>query len=118
MFGRTVTRMWKQAQEAGAAPEMKDFLLMACDPSPWKSELYLAVTKEVPGARNVALTGTFFSRVFDGPYNAVPKWIKEMDTQIAGQGKAARKYYVYFTTCPRCAKTYGHNYAVVLAQVE
>jgi len=39
MFARTVSRMWKQAQEAGAAPEMKDFLLMAYDPSPWKSEI-------------------------------------------------------------------------------
>ena len=58
------------------------------------------------------------SRVFDGPYNAVPKWIKEMDTQIAGLGKTAKKYYVYFTTCPKCANTCGHNYAVVLAQVQ
>jgi hypothetical protein len=110
--------MWNQARAAGVAPPLEDFLLMAYDPSPWKSELYLAVTKKVPGTRNVALTGTFFSRVFDGPYNAAPKWIKEMDTQIAGQGNTARKYYVHFTTCPKCAKTYGHNYAVALAQVE
>ena len=66
MFARTVSRMWKQAQEAGAAPEMKDFLLMAYDPSPWKSDLYLAVAKEVPGAKNVALSGAFFTKVFDG----------------------------------------------------
>jgi len=118
MFARTVTRMWKQAQEAGATPEMKDFLLMAYDPSPWKSELYLAVTKEISGAKNVTLSGTFFTKVFDGPYNAVPRWIKEMASQITAQGKTPKKYYVYFTTCPKCAKTYGHNYAVALAQVE
>ncbi|MBN2098448.1 MAG: hypothetical protein JW753_02505 [Dehalococcoidia bacterium] len=91
---------------------------MACDPSPWISELYLAVTKAVPEARNVALSGTFFTKVFDGPYNAVPKWIKEMDTQIASHSKSVKRYYFYFTTCPMCAKTYGHNYAVVLVQVE
>ena len=79
MFARTVSRMWKQAQEAGAAPEIENFLLMAYDPSPWKSELYLAVTKEVPGAKNVALSGAFFTKVFDGPYNAVPNGIKEME---------------------------------------
>jgi len=76
------------------------------------------VAKEVPGAKNVALSGAFFTKVFDGPYNAVPKWIKETDSQIAAQGKTAKKHYVYFTTCPKCAKTYGHNYAVALAQVE
>jgi hypothetical protein len=118
MLARSIKRMWKQAQEAGAAPEMKDFLLMAYDPSPWKSELHLAVTKAVPGARNVALSGTFFTRVFDGPYNAVPKWLKAMDEEIIGQGKTAKKYYFYFTTCPKCAKSYGHNYAVALAKVE
>ena len=83
-----------------------------------KSELHLAVTREVPEAKNVTLSGTFFTRVFDGAYNSVPKWIKEMDSQIATQGKTPKRYYVYFTTCPKCAKTYGHNYAVALAQVE
>jgi len=63
---------------------------MAYDPSPWKSELYLAVAKEVPGAKNVALSGAFFTKVFDGPYNAVPKWIKEMDSQIASQARLPR----------------------------
>ena len=71
-----------------------------------------------PWAKNVALSGAFFTKVFDGSYNAVPKWIKEMDSQIASQSKTAKKHYVYFTTCPKCAKTYGHNYAVALAQVE
>lgn len=117
MFSRKAMRMWRQAQFARAAPELGDFLLMAFDPSPWKSELYMAVTKPVPGARNVALSGTFFSRTFDGPYNSVPKWLKEMEAQIAGQGRKAARYYVYFTTCPKCAKTFRHNYAVVLAQL-
>jgi hypothetical protein len=118
MFAKKMMRMWKKAQEAGAAPELKNFLFLTYDPSPWKSELYLAVTKEVPNADNVKFTGEFLSRVFDGPYNAVPKWIKEMDTYVASQGKKAKKCYFYFTTCPKCAKIYGHNYAVVFAEVE
>ncbi len=113
----TIGRMWNQAQQAGAASELKDFLMLAYDPSPWKSEYYLAVTQEVPGAENVKLTGTFLSKVFDGPYQDVPKWIKEMERYVAGQGKTTQKYYFYFTTCPKCAKIYGHNYAVAFAQV-
>ena len=106
------------AQEAGAAPELNDFLFLTYDPSPWKSELYLAVTKEVPTSDNVKFTGEFLSKVFDGPYNAVPKWVKEMDTYVASQGKKVKKYYFYFTTCPKCAKIYGHNYAVIFAEIE
>lgn len=115
---RTMTRMWQRAQAAQAAPEPGDFLILAYDPSPWKSEFYLAVTKEVPGIENAELSGTFLARVFDGPYNAAPKWIKEMDGYLSTQGKTAQKYFFYFTTCPKCAKLHGHNYAVVFAQVE
>ena len=115
---KTIGRMWQQAQDAKADPEIKDFLLLATDPSPWKSELYMTVTKNVPGAENIKLSGTFLSKVFDGPYNAVPKWIKEMDKFVASKGKTVKKYFIYFTTCPKCAKIYGHNYAIAFAQVE
>ena len=117
MMGKIIGRMWKKAQDAGAAPEMKDFLLMAYDPSPWKSELYMSVTKDVPGSENIKLTGTFISKVFDGPYNHVPKYIKELEKHLDEQGKKAKKYYFYFTTCPKCAKKYGHNYVIAFAQI-
>lgn len=117
-FQRTVERMWQKIQDAKAELETKDFLLLAYDPSPWKSELYMTVTKEVPGAENVTLSGTFLSKVFDGPYNAVPKWIKEMEQYVSSKGKKTKKYFFYFTTCPKCAKLYGHNYAVAFSQVD
>ena len=94
------------------------FLWLSYDPSPWKSEHYIAVTKQVPNAENVKLSGTFMSKVFDGPFNAVPKWIKEMEGYLTTKGKKAKKYYFYFTTCPKCAKKYGHNYVVTFAQIE
>lgn len=115
---KSITRMWEKAQNAKADPKIEDFLLLAYDPSPWKSELYMTVTKEIPEAENVKLSGTFISKVFDGPYNAVPKWIKVMDKYVASKGKKIKKYYIYFTTCPKCAKIYGHNYAVAFAQIK
>ena len=63
---KTICRMWEKAQDAKAAPGIKDFLLLAYDPSPWKSELYMTVTKEIPGAENVKLSGIYLSKVFDG----------------------------------------------------
>ena len=115
---KTMGKMWKKAQESQAAPEMKDFIAMAYDPSPWKSEFYIAVTKDVAGADNRKLSGTFMTKVFDGPYNAVPKWIKEMDKYVEASGKKTKKYYFYYTTCPKCAKKYGHNYVVAFAEVQ
>ncbi len=117
VYAKAITDMWKKAQDAGAAPEMKDFLMLAHDPSPFKSELYLAVTKEIPGEEIVRLSGNFISKVFDGPYNAVPKYIREMDQYLAAMGKASKKYYFYYAYCPKCAKKYGHNLIVAFAEI-
>lgn len=115
---RTVTRMWDKAQAAKAAPPMEDFLLLAYDPSPWRSEYYMAITAPVPGEEEFRFSGTFVSKVFDGPYSAVPKWMKEMEEYAAARGEGIRKQFFYYTTCPKCARLYGHNYVVAFAQVE
>jgi hypothetical protein len=116
-INKVMARMWKKAEDAGAAVNIEDFLLLAYDPSPWKCEYYLSVTKEISGAENVKISGTFFSKVFDGPFSSVPKFIKEMDRLLKKEGKKAKKYYFYYTTCPNCAKKYGHNYIVTFAEV-
>jgi hypothetical protein len=116
-MGKTVSRMWKKIDESGARPDNKDFIMLATETSPWRGVLLMNVTKEVPGAENVRLSGTYLTRVFDGPYNAVPKWIKEMEGYAAGKNKKIKDYYFYYTTCPKCARKYGHNYTVAFAQV-
>jgi len=58
------------------------------------------------------------TKVFDGPYNAAPKWIKAMEQYVALQGKKVHKYYFHYPYCPTCAKAYGHNYVIVFAETE
>jgi hypothetical protein len=119
-FGKVITRMWDQSNKLGiATTDMKDFLMLSYDPSPWKSEIYMTVTQEHPELKNlVKISGTFLSKVFDGPFQNVPKYMKETEKYALSQGKIAKKYYFYYTTCPKCAKKYGHNYIVVFAQID
>lgn len=118
MIGKKITKMWKMAEESNTAPLKKeDALILFADPSPFKSELYLSVTGTVPDANNVTISGTFLSRVFEGPYNAIPKYIKQMDEYLAVKGKKAEKYYVHYAYCPKCAKESGHNYLILFAEV-
>ena len=116
-YRKTLTRMWARAQKLGIAPDIKDFLLLAYDPSPWKSELYIAVTKEIPEPDIVTMTGTYVSMVFDGPFSGVPKYIKKMDEYLETLKKKSKKYFFYYTTCPKCAKKFGHNYIVAVSEV-
>lgn len=117
-MGKVITRMWQQVNDAKAGPDLKNFLILAYDPSPWKSELYMTVTKDLPGSNIVKLNGTFVSKVFDGPYQAVPKWLAEMDKFLADKKQKPLKYYIHYAYCPKCAKKYGHNYGIVFAQVK
>lgn len=116
-IGKLMASAWAKIEQAGARPADADYLWLCYDPSPWKGEHYIHVTKEVSGYENVRLSGNFITKVFDGPYNAVPKWFKEMDSYLAEQGKTAKRYYLYYTTCPKCAKAYGHNYVVIFAEL-
>ncbi|MCF8301899.1 MAG: hypothetical protein K9I94_01385 [Bacteroidales bacterium] len=114
---KVITQLWEQANEAGTDMEEKDFLLLARDDSAWKGHYYLAVDKEIPGADNTKISGTFISRVFDGPYSGIPRYIKTMNKELEEQGKKAKDYYFYYTTCPKCAKKYGHNYIIAFAEI-
>lgn len=117
-MGKVVTRIFQQVEKAGANPKPEDFLLLCYDPSAWKSEAYMSVVKDIPGSNIVKLSGTFYSKVFDGPYNAVPNWIKQMDQLLAAQGKKAERYYFHYAYCPKCSKKYQHNYCVAFAKIK
>jgi hypothetical protein len=45
------------------------------------------------------------------------KWIKEMKLFVQSRGEQMKKLYFFYTTCPACAKAYGKNYTVLLAEI-
>ena len=80
----------------------------------WKDKLFITDTTS---ADVIKMTGTYISRVFDGPYSGVPTYITEMEEYLKTLAKKSKKYYFYFTTCPKCAKKFGHNYIVAVSEV-
>lgn len=114
-FGSVMVRNMHKIEAAGAKSD--EAIVLSDENSLWGADVYIAVGKEVPGAQNVTLSGTFVSKVFEGPYQRVPKWIEETKGFVASRGKQIKKLFCYYTTCPKCAKKYGKNYVVILAQV-
>ncbi|NJD54512.1 MAG: hypothetical protein FIB07_16825 [Candidatus Methanoperedens sp.] len=114
-FDKIMVKNMAKIEAAGAlSPEP---LLLSDEKSMWGSDVYIAVSKEVPGARMEKISGTFLSKVFEGPYKNMGKWAKEMQGHVKSKGKELKKMYFFYTTCPKCAKYYGKNYTVILAQV-
>jgi hypothetical protein len=115
-FGKVMKRFDEKLTKAGAT--MPDYLGLSDHTSKWNMDLYLAVDKEIPEAENVNLSGNFYSKVYEGPFNDTGKWMKDYEILAKSKNLTIKKQYMWYTTCPKCAKKYGKNYVVVIGQVE
>ncbi|OGY21184.1 MAG: hypothetical protein A2126_02655 [Candidatus Woykebacteria bacterium GWB1_45_5] len=112
---QVMTRDLKLIEDAKAFGSEQ--LMLSDEKSLWGSDIYISVVKEVPGATMEKISGTFLTKVFEGPFKNIGSWIKEMKAYMSSKGKEIKKLYFGYTTCPACAKAYGKNYVVLLAQV-
>jgi len=114
-FGAVMRRNMGRIEAASARPAT--MLVLSDENSLWGADVYIEVTKAIPGANMTSLSGTFLSKVFEGPFSNMRSWIAAMKAFVQGKGRGIQKLYFFYTTCPRCAKLYGKNYVVILAQV-
>jgi len=118
MIGKKITKMHNLAKKSGKiSPKLDEVLVLFHDPSAFKSNIYFSVTGNVADAHNISISGTFIAKVFEGHYNAIPKFIKQMNEYLLQKNKKAKDYYVHYAYCPGCAKKYSHNYMILFAEV-
>jgi len=115
-FGKVMARNLARIEQAGAfTPEAP--LVLSDHTSRWNMDLYIEVTKEIPNADHARLSGSFLSKVFEGPYQDTGRWCQQMADWVRSKGKTIKRQFMYYTTCPKCAKHYGKNYVVIVAEV-
>ncbi len=115
-FGKVITELNKKVAKANA--NVSDWLCLSDHTSKWNMDLYLAVDKEIPDAENVTLSGKFLSKVYEGDFKNTGNWCKDFDVYAKNKGKEIKKMYMWYTTCPKCAKKYGKNYVVIVAEIK
>jgi hypothetical protein len=108
-------RLDERVRKAGA--RMPDCLALSDHTSKWNMDIYLAVDREIPDSENVTLSGKFFSKVYEGDFKETGKWCKDFEGRAKSKGLKIKKWYMWYTTCPKCAKKYGKNYVVIIDQV-
>lgn len=114
-FGSVITRMMTKIEKAGT--KAKDWMALSDHTSKWNMDLYVAVDREIPDAENVTLSGRFLCKVYEGNFKDTGKWCKDFADFAKGKNLEVKKMYMWYTTCPKCAKKYGKNYVVIVAQV-
>lgn len=114
-FGSVMSRDHRVIEEAGAYPE--EPIWLSDEISPWGSDIFVATDRLVPGATMETLSGVFLTRVFEGPYRDMRKWIREMETYVRDEGGALEHLYFFYPYCPKCAHAFGKNEVVLFAKV-
>lgn len=114
-FGPVIRKADELIKASGAT--VQDNLCLSDHTSKWNMNILLAVDREVQGAENIELTGNYFSRVYEGPFRDTDKWCKDYSAVVKGKGMTIKKWYMWYTTCPKCAKKYGKNFVVIINEV-
>jgi hypothetical protein len=115
-MGKVFSRVNTHMQEAGAF-DPEDFIVLSRDLSPWAGEHYFSVAEPVPGEEMASLSGDFITKVFEGPYREARHWHDQMAELARARGAEPGRIFFFYTTCPKCAKAYGQNYVVGVAEL-
>jgi len=115
-FGGVITKIMKKMDAAKA--KCPDWMSLSDHTSMWNMDLYVATDKKIPDAENVTISGKFLSKVYEGDYKDTGEWVKDFDKFAIKKKIKLGKAYMWYTTCPKCAKKYGKNYVVIIAKIK
>jgi hypothetical protein len=115
-FGKAMKRLDEKVTEAGAT--VQDGLCLSEHTSKWNMDLYLAVDREITSTDNATFDGKYYCKVYEGPFKDTGKWHKDFEKIAESKGFNSKKLFVWYTTCPKCAKKYGKNYVVIICPIE
>lgn len=114
-FGLVIKKLMAKIEKAGA--KTPDWMSLSDHTSKWNMDLYVAVDREVPDADNTTLSGKFLGKVYEGDFKDTGKWSEDFKAYAKDKHFKINKWYMWYTTCPKCAKKYGKNYVVIIARV-
>ena len=114
-FGNTMRKLDRAMRQTGA--ESPDRLCLSDHTSQWNMNLYLATDMDIQGYNTAIMSGRYYSRVYEGSFKDTGKWCKDFEESAKSKGYSPGKLFMWYTTCPKCAKKYGKNYVVILSRV-
>lgn len=115
-FGAVISGLMKKMEKVGI--HSKDMICLSNHTSKWNMDIYVSVDEKVEGAENVVLNGKFLSKVYEGDFKNTDKWCEDYKKYAKTKKVKIEKWYMWYTTCPKCAKKYGKNYVVIIDKVK
>lgn len=92
------------------------YLILSQDVSPFKCNHYFMTQGPVKDYPNIEIKGNYLAKVYEGDFKDMGKWVKDFSKVLKEHGNPKSSIYTFYTTCPNCAKVYGHNYVVLFGE--
>ena len=115
-FGAVMRKLDAKIRNSGASMQ-KDGLCLSDHTSGWNMDIFLAVDREVEGLNNVTISGKYLCKVYEGDFRETGKWCKDYDSFAKSKNMKIEKMYMWYTTCPKCAKKYGKNFVAIIGKI-
>lgn len=93
-------------------------LILSRDTGPFKSNHYFLTKGDVEGYTTEKIEGHYFAKVYDGKFKDIEYWLKDFRLRMTNLDQTLNEIFVFYTTCPICAKIYGHNYVVLFGKIK
>ena len=115
-FGSVISRLMEKTRAAGAKED--DGPCLSDHTSMFNMDIYVPCGKEVAGEKSARLTGKYLCKIYEGDFKETGKWCKDFQEYAKGRGIEIGKLYMWYTTCPKCAKKWGNNYVGVFGEIK
>lgn len=107
-----------QKQIVAQQGEVIDHLFLTYSKNLWTMEIMACVHQPIAHYDSIILDGTYTFKVYEGPLSDVEAWKKAFTSYIEKLYHfKPSTIYIWYTTCPDCAKKYGKNYVVLLTKI-
>ncbi len=80
----------------------------------WGADILIPVKQKTSAFKTELVTGRFLTRLFEGHFGDMRRWVKETKKYCKDMGMKAREFVFWYATCPKCAKKYGGKVQVVI----
>jgi len=104
----------KKLKESNATP--KEGVILSEEKSLFSNNIYISTKKALPKSKDVKVTGTFLTKVFEGS-KSKKQCVKEMKEYLALEKQELKNMYFYYPICSNCSKKYGTEHIILFAEI-
>jgi hypothetical protein len=115
-FGGKIIKGLEIVKEGGLFAEQ---MVLTRNDTLWGADLLIPISRNAKRFETEVLSGKFMTRLFEGQYGDMRRWINETKKWCEGKGTKVQEFIFWYATCPKCSKKRGDKaQVVVFAKVE